>query len=228
MLDNDMGRAVYWLHDASEHPTYMSGSPLLTILHWWMSSHGRQFVHAGAVGTTEGGVLLAGKGGSGKSTTALACLNEELLYLGDDYCLINTTSPYRAYSLYNTGKVDAISLKMLPHLSTFITNTHCDFAGKLLLFVNQLQPKRIIRSFPVRAILVPQITGKKDSELRLASKAHTLQALASSTLFQLSGAGHEAFQSLVRVVRHLPCYNLDLGTDLSGISNLILGLLSDL
>lgn len=228
MFDNALRRAIYWLRDASEHPPYMTGSPLLTILHWWMSKHGRQYVHAGAVGTSTGGVLLVGRGGSGKSTTALACLKTELLYLGDDYCLLDMTSPYLAYSLYNSGKLDAAGLQMLPHLSPATTNAKRDYAGKVLLFVHQLHPKRIIKCLPVRAILAPRITGQKGTGLTSASEVETLRALAPSTIFQLSGAGHDALQFMVELVKRLPCYHLEVGTDLSEVPNVILDLLSEL
>ena len=42
-----------------------------------MSDRNLQYVHAGAVGNKNGGILLVGKGGSGKSSTALACLKSD-------------------------------------------------------------------------------------------------------------------------------------------------------
>ena len=40
-----------------------------SILHWWMEQNGKQLIHAAAVGTEAGGVLLPGRGGTGKSST---------------------------------------------------------------------------------------------------------------------------------------------------------------
>ena len=41
------------------------------LFHWIMEDRGRALVHAAAVGRSDGGLLIVGRGGSGKSTTAL-------------------------------------------------------------------------------------------------------------------------------------------------------------
>jgi hypothetical protein len=87
-IDLKRNQAFYWVKDAAALPYYEIGSPIRTILNWWTSHQGDQFVHGGAVGNENGGVLLVGKGGSGKSTTSLACLEGGLLYASDDYCLV--------------------------------------------------------------------------------------------------------------------------------------------
>ena len=61
MLDTRQDLALHWVRDARQFPYYESAAPLRAILHWWMRNHGRQLVHGGAVGTSMGGVLLAGK-----------------------------------------------------------------------------------------------------------------------------------------------------------------------
>ena len=81
-LDLQENLGLYWVQDASTLPYYEIGSPLRTLLHWWTDQGDYQFVHAGAVGLESGGVLLVGKGGSGKSTTALAALDAGMLYAG--------------------------------------------------------------------------------------------------------------------------------------------------
>ena len=104
-LDTRRNLALYWAHDAAELPYYEKGSPLKGVLSCWTGSRDCQYVHAGAVGNAAGGVLLAGRGGSGKSTTALACISAGLLYASDDYCLVAADPAPYAYSLYNTAKL---------------------------------------------------------------------------------------------------------------------------
>ena len=69
-----------------------------------------------------GGVLLAGKGGSGKSTTALTCLNSELQYVSDDYCVVVAQPSPFAYNLYCTAKVRADNTHRVPHLMPTVSN----------------------------------------------------------------------------------------------------------
>ena len=228
MLDIERDLALYCIRDASQFPPYQKGSPLLTILHWWVRNHGLQYVHAAAVGTpTRGGVLLVGKGGSGKSTTALACLNSELLYVSDDYCLLATDPIPYAYSLYNSAKLDTNHIQRFPHLVPAISNAdHLD-TEKALIFLHRHYPEKIVKGFPIRALLVPRVIARPETRLTPASPIAGLKAFAPSTIFQLSGASNAAFRTMTEFVKRVPCYHLELGTNLRRIPKVILDLLSD-
>jgi hypothetical protein len=228
MLDVDLDLGIYWVRDASQLTHTESGSPLLRIFHWWMRCHRKQLVHAGAVGTVEGGVLLIGKGGSGKSTTCLLCLESALLYLGDDYCLVSIDpSPY-AHSLYSSGKVDAQDINRFPFLKPALSNPDRLDKEKALYFLGARFPEKIANGFPLWAILLPRVTGLPKTKLTKVSASAGLLALAPSTIFQLPGAGDQAFKVLGDLVRQVPSYTLEVGTDLSQIPNIILNLLSEL
>ena len=103
MLDKDRDLGFYWLHQACPLPPYERAAPLRAIFHWWFQDRGFHVLHAGAAGTDGGAVLLAGKGGAGKSTAALACLGAGLSYLGDDHCLVKQNQDPCVYSLYNSA-----------------------------------------------------------------------------------------------------------------------------
>jgi len=227
MLDTTLNVALLWIRDASLVPYFESAAPLRPILHWWMGNHGRQLVHGGAVGTSEGGVLLTGKGGSGKSTTALACLHSKLAYAGDDYCLVAIDPVPYAYSLYNSAKLDADGVRRLLHLATAISNADRLDAEKALLFLHECYPERIATGFPVRVILVPRVTGQWETRLTAASPMMALRALAPSTILRLSGAGSKDFQAMAKFVKRVPCYTLELGADLNRVPDVILRLLSE-
>jgi len=227
MLDTRLNLALYWIRDASRIPYYEKGFPLRAILHWWMCNHKRQLVHAGAVGTSRGGVLLVGKGGSGKSTTALACLHSEMLYVGDDYVLLSGQPTPFVYSLYNSAKLDADHIWRLPHLLPTVSNRERLDTEKALIFLHDHYPDKVTMGFPVRAILLPHIADLPDTRLKRTSPAASLAALAPSTIFQLPVARHEAFQNLADFVKQVPSYVLELGTDLSRIPDVILELLSE-
>jgi hypothetical protein len=225
LLDREQAVGLYWLSDARHLPDYESGAPLRNLLHWWLAGTGYQFVHAGAVGRASGGVLLVGKGGSGKSTTALACLEAGLLYLGDDYCLLSASPVPEALSLYNSAKVRPDGLLHFPQLARRVDARDRLGVEKAIFFLQRHFPERLILRFPLRAILIPRITGLPGTTLSAASPATALKALAPSTLFQLAGAGPAAFQNLARLIRQIPCYYLDAGTDLAAISGVITSLL---
>ena len=228
LLDTRRNLAIYWIRDASQVPYFESGAPLLTILHWWMGNRQRQLIHAGAVGTAEGGVLLVGKGGSGKSSTCLRCLDSPLLYAGDDYCLITTKSAPHAHSIYSSGKVDAKDIGRFPFLAPALNNAdHLD-REKALYFLHPHFPGKISAGFPIRAILLPRVTGRRETGLKEISASESLLALAPSTIFQLTGAGHEAFKRLNEMVKQVPSFVIELGINLAEIPATISRLITSL
>lgn len=225
MLDLDANLGLYWIRDARDVPYYETGAPLRAILHWWTAAQGCQFVHGAAVGTDDAGVLLAAKGGSGKSTTALACLEAGLRYAGDDYCLLSEQDGPCVYSLYSTAKLNFDNLHTFPGLRAERNQQSRHEPEKALYFVHQHAPKQIIRRLPIRALLVPRITGRPETRLVPASAAAGLLALAPSSIFQLPGRRAAAFDFIVRFTRRVPCYTLELGTRIPDIPGVIRGCL---
>ena len=227
VLDKERNLAVFWAPD-SKLPYWEYGSPLRSILHWWLLSKGLQLVHAAAVGNSNGGVLIGGKGGSGKSTTALTCLESNLFYIGDDYTLLGFDSGPVVHSLYNSAKLNSDHVQRFPALLPKVANPERLADEKALLFVNEHYPAKVANRLPVRAILLPRVTGLPETSYKRVSVAMTLAALAPSTIFQLPRAGGEAFQFLAKFARHLPCYSLEVGTNLSTIPPVIERLLAEI
>jgi hypothetical protein len=179
-------------------------------------------VHAGAVGTPHGGVLLVGKGGSGKSTSALACLRSALLYAADDYCLLDSRGePPYVHSIYNSAKLEAGHIRTFPHLLPLISNPQDLGIAKAVIYLNDHHPERLSAGFPIKAVLIPRVTGKADTRLTPATQLDGLRALAPSTLFQLSGAGAVNFGIMAGFARRVPSYFLEAGTDLDQIPAVI-------
>jgi hypothetical protein len=227
ILDKKRNLALYWTYNAHRLPSYEVSAPLRTIFHWWVNQFGFQFVHSGAVGTIQGGVLLAGKGGSGKSTTALTCLNSELLYVSDDYCLISADQVPYAFCIYSSAKLNANNIHRVPHVISAISNLDRIDSEKAVFFLYPYAPAKIVKNFPIRAILLPRISGITETKLTSASPMEALKALALSTMSQLAGAGQASLQIMNRLVHQVPCYHLELGTDLSQIPDVIAGLLRE-
>ena len=227
ILDKQRNLAVFWAPDA-KLPYWEYGSPLRSILHWWLLSQELQLVHAAAVGNTNGGVLIGGKGGSGKSTTALTCLESSLSYVGDDYTLLGLDPEPVVHSLYNSAKLNSDHVQRFPALLPRVANTDRLPAEKALLFVNEHYPAKVAARLPVRAILLPRVTGIPETRWKRVSVAMALTALAPSTIFQLPRAGNEAFQFLSTFIRHLPCFSLEVGTELSTVPRVIEGLLAEI
>ena len=227
MLHLKQSLGIFWIRDAAQVPYWETGSPLRTILHWWMSSHARLFTHAAAVGTDDGGVLLVGKGGSGKSTTALTCLKAGFHYAADDYCLLKShPSPY-VYSAYHSAKIDQHTLNRFPHLESLIWNKKRPPSDKALVFLKNHFPN-VSPGFPLKAILVPQIAHLQEPTLTPISSATALKALAPSTIFQLPEGGTHTLAFAKEIADKVACFRLNLSDDATKSPPLIRKLLQEI
>jgi hypothetical protein len=213
-------RGFYWVEDRGIIPYWEQSFPFRSMLHWYLRDQPFQLMHAGAVGTAEGGVLITGPSGSGKSTTCLACLEGGLLYASDDYVLAGIEPPY-AYSLYGTAKLVPDNLHRFPELSRRVTNADRLQSEKALIFLQQVRPEALTRGFPIRAILTPRVTGLKDSKLVATSPIVSLKALAPTSMLHLPGYSDLAFAKMSKLVRSVPNFSLEAGTDLRQIPEVI-------
>jgi len=225
MLDAKKKLAFFWTRDASRIPPYEYAAPLRAILHWWMRRDNRQLVHAAAVGTPKGCVLIAGKGGSGKSSTALACLSSGLLYLGDDYVLLGKNPEPSVYSVYSSAKLNTSWAKNFSRLLPAVSDAREKVKDKLILFLQNHFSDKIVNRLPVRAILLPKISSRKETSLCKTTHAAALAAIAPSSIFQLPGAKPQDFEDIANFVKQMPAYIIELGHDIHGIADAIIDFL---
>jgi hypothetical protein len=222
LFDSARKVAIYWLASIDYVPYWESSFPFRDIFHWWLPTQPYQPVHAGAVGLPSGGVLITGKSGSGKSTTCLSCLDSDLLYAGDDYVLVAADPAPTVYSLYNSAKLEPDNLERFPNLRSLVSNPHQLAAEKAVVYLQEQLPQKLISHFPIRAIILPRVTGARDTHLVPASPASSLIALAPTTLFHLPRANQITFAKLSSLVKQVPSYWLEAGTDLSQIPDMLL------
>ncbi|MHB8240381.1 MAG: hypothetical protein ACYDHN_00155 [Solirubrobacteraceae bacterium] len=199
---------LYRVPAASALPWWERAAPLRPALFWALSGQGRHLVHAGAVGDRErGGVLLAGAGGSGKTTVALAALAAGLSYVADDYLLLQATT---AWSLFATAKLDAGHRMRFPELGAAARISPEPVQDeKSVLDVDR---DALAESLEIRAVIVPRIAGGR-TRLRRASAGEALLALAPSTAFQMPFDRGRVVGSLAALVRRVPAFALDVGDD---------------
>ncbi|MEA2391192.1 MAG: hypothetical protein QOK31_1301 [Solirubrobacteraceae bacterium] len=210
-------RGLYWIGSPAEVHYAETGSPLLRILSPWLASRGIQFAHGGAVGDPDGCVLIVGRGGAGKSSTVLACLQSDLALLGDDYCLLGPENPPVVHSIYSAAKTHADTLERLPFLAPMVSNPDRPDGDKALCFLAEHAPGKLLQHAPLRALALPRISGRRETVTEPAPRAAVLGALAPSTLFQLASPDPSALARIGEVVRSVPCHYLDVGTDAAQI-----------
>lgn len=212
MLDSEKNIGYYWVSTISNIPYWESDFPLRMFLHWWLIGTSYQPVHAGAVGTEKGGLLLVGKGGSGKSTSTLSCLNTNLKIAGDDYVLLDTQSK-AVFSLFSLSKLNLNSIELLKNEQINIDELAPPIDGKYRIKLHPKFESSMIHCIPLVAVLLPQVTTQKNTTIVPCSSAQSLLALAPTTLFQLPGLREESFKKMSDFVRTIPSFHLLLGTE---------------
>jgi hypothetical protein len=213
----------FWTPDLGRLPHWDYAAPFRHLLSWWLPTVGCQHVHGGAVGVPSGGALLVGRGGSGKSSAALATLvDARLRYAGDDYVSLRGGGPPFIHSLYCSGKVYPSDLGRLPHLRAAVANGDRLEDEKAVLNIPAAFPDAPIAGFPLRAILMPRVTGRRSTRVLDSTHAAALSALAPSTILQRRPPAPEALSELARVVQGVPAYVLEVGSDPSTIPDAIL------
>ena len=217
LLDPAAGLGLMWIRDARDVDPGDRAGPLRQLLAAWFSEPGWCMTHAGAVGSEGRGVLLGGRGGSGKSTTTLLCLQAGLDFAGDDYVLVDAgAAPTpQAHSLYATAKLTDPAAVRLPALErAFEAGRPGD---KAMAFLVEHVPERLCRRLDLTALALPVVTGRRDTRVVPITAAEALRGLAPSTVFQHGGGGKRTLEVLARLTRRLPCHRLELGSDVERI-----------
>jgi GT2 family glycosyltransferase len=227
LMDLERGVGVYWVQSPDSLPSWVNASPLRTLFHWWMEKNGLQLLHAAAVGTEDGALLITGKGGVGKSTTALACLAAGMTYLADDYVIVGLEGKPTVYSLYSTAKLNVDQMRKFPQLGCYVGNREKVNDPKAVMYLYPDFRDRIVLSAPLIGVATPRVSGQPGTSFSPASP-HTLRrAVAFTTLSQLPYAGRQTLEFINRLIDRVTGLELSAGTDLKRLPETIREFLRD-
>jgi hypothetical protein len=201
-------RAVLWLADPARLPEWEITQPLRHVLHWAAIGAGAVLAHGAAFGTPEAQVLVAGPGGTGKSTLTAGAVAAGLDVLAEDLCWVDLSPPApRAFRLYD-------SIKLTPEgLARFAAAAR--LAGHAEPFAKPTArlPAAASPSAPLTALFCLAGRFAATPSARPLAKARAFALLAPSTLFLMRTAGREAAARLRRLVEALPAFELVPGGD---------------
>jgi len=217
----------YWTRDASRLPQHELSAPLRHIFQRWFQPQGIFVVHAAAVGRPEGGLLLAGRGGSGKSTTALLCLQAGLRFAGDDFVLASATPRPYAFSLYNSAKANGATVIWEGGSQATLPDPPRVPAGKVLAYMNRVYPDRMAEGFPLRAVVLPRRTPQTDTQFERIASDVAYRTIVPDTVLRTLAEAPFVFRAFRELLARVDCYQMALGTDLAQIPRAILRILDN-
>ncbi|HEV8500805.1 MAG TPA: hypothetical protein VGR63_04460 [Casimicrobiaceae bacterium] len=230
MLDVDRRRAHWWLRDASTTPYFERAAPFKHIVQWWTAARGGALLHSAAIAQGEGdatrGVLISGPSGSGKSSTALACLASGLGFTSDDYVVVDGGEPPRVHLAYSTAKVLRGDLPRFADYTAHFRNL-VNADEKPMMFVDQFAPASIRISFAPIAFVLPQVAHARRTRFVPIHAAEMLRALAPSSVLLFPLAGARSLQRMARLCTQLPCLRAELADDPRDVGEAFSGLIAD-
>ena len=249
LADRERGCAYHCVRDHRHIPQYELGAPFRDLLAWMLSAYNRHLIHAGVVGDARGGLLIVGVGGSGKSNTAVACLEQGLGYVSDDYAVLQSdASPPRAHALFQTCKLFADDEQHFPMLAEVSSSFNA--TSRKNLYYLQGSSFKLLETLEIKAILLPRLIKQDPAAPHTSSETlphastrtspgtstriapcpgpKAMLALAPSSLFQVAGSGKAALSAIANLAKQLPAYYLELGTDRGTAVNAINRLLDQL
>jgi hypothetical protein len=179
-------------------------APLRPLVHWIAVAHDAAFVHGAVVADGSRAVLLLGAGGSGKSTTALACGAVGLRVLGDDYCVVTRTG--QTYATYRNAKADATTRALVPGVGRL---TGAALGSKQVIELPRLHGD----AATARVAAVCVVHRHAETRLTPTTVSVAMRAGAPSTLVQVIDHHDHVFSVLASVMRAVPCFVLRVGDD---------------
>jgi hypothetical protein len=229
-FDRAQRRIAGWVGDARQLTLYEQGRPLHSALLLWHQDRRVQPVHAGLVSLDGQGILLGGQGGSGKSTTALACLKAGFQYQADDYVGVERTPDgYVGHSMYSSTHLEPHHLERFPWLSPYAIPGSLPGEDKSLVLLADAKPDGLSARTSIRALALPRVVDAEETRVRPASRLEALLRLAPSTLLQLphACATPDGLARLGEMVETIPTFWLELGRDMERIPDRVARLLTE-
>ena len=227
LFDHDRRTGIYWVQNAALLPYWVLASPLRTLFHWWMERHGCQLVHAAAVGVGERALLAVGKGGLGKSSTALACLEAGFQFMGDDYVIVRNHPRPTVYGLYATAKINREDVDRFASLRPHLNRQEVPAEEKAVLFLHPAFSGQLRKEMPLEAIAVPRVVDREDTELKPEAESVVREAASFTTMSQLPYAGDHTHRLFTALCDTLPGYRIELGRNRGRLTAAVRTFLSD-
>ncbi|MBP7847171.1 MAG: hypothetical protein KAZ94_03460 [Burkholderiales bacterium] len=225
LVDKQSQRAICWFTDVGGIPAWEKSFPFRQILSVFYENSDYCMIHGAGVAFAGFGVIITAKGGSGKSTAALACLAGDCDYVGDDFILYNLKTKYM-YSLYNVAKLEFHQLGLFSDFNDILVASNTDMQ-KQQLFLYPKFANKLTNKVKVKAVLVPKFDAElEESNLEHSSVSLSVISMAPTTIFLLK-AGKELFAKLTTVCQELPNYRLNTSKNIQSINRVVMEFLSE-
>ena len=167
-------------------------------------------LHGGVISNSRCGALLAGSGGSGKSTTVAACFQAGLGVCGDDLVVVERSSAgWSAHAVYDAVKLSLNDTLPVPPILAAAPWRAC--GEKRLVRYTDASADGFLRTTRLNALIHCRVSERATTKLVPISPAEMLRAIGPPTVFLLRGRESHTLKEVNELIRALPCFRLELG-----------------
>ncbi len=225
LFDPDARFGLQLLGDTADLPPWDAGSPLLHLIRYALGERDLRVCHAATVADRGRGIVIFGDGGAGKSATTLTGICAGLSTVGDDYIAVRAGEPFVARPLYRVIKQAPAFLRRLgDRAATAAERGRVNWQGKIELDPCDLRADCLIEEMSIDAVAVPRIEpARRRPDAVPISPAVALRAAMRTNLYQHHAEPDDGLAFFSRLTR-VPCFRLDLGTDLTANADLLTSL----
>jgi hypothetical protein len=204
IIDRLNHRLLVWVPSYESFPYWAKATPFRIPFSWIALENNGEMVHSAAIELDGYGVLFAGNGGRGKTTTALNAALEGAKILGEDFILYMNGSVFAVYTnakIHPGTHLDYLISKGL-QVPTAIANQ------KSIVKLHD-QPFLMVKNFEPAILYFPGIPDTvSPNEIVKISKATALREFAGPSFIGLQGAGAQSMSWHANLVRTLDTWSL--------------------
>lgn len=210
--------AVYIYPQNYSFSEWEQHSPFREFWHLWALNNNALLIHSGIVSIGDKAVLLPGAGGSGKSTTVLSCLHNNMQTTGDDYNLLyNTGAGFFATPLYSNIKVKSPKPGNSVFHFPFTVNWEKEivsYAEKIIYYPPRDANIWNVSGTQVVGILCPNIsTHSLAPEIKPVKTTELINRLVISSIMQSPFIAKEYLAKSVSLIKNMQTANLYLSAN---------------
>ena len=204
ILDRTSKRILVWVPSYQDFPFWARATPFRIPFSWIALENEGEMIHCAALEFEGHGVLLAGSGGRGKTTTAINAALEGARILGEDFILYMKNS---VYAVYTKAKIHpGIHLNQLTAKGL---KAPAAIADQKTIVSLRNQPFSMIMSFRPTILYFPGIplTGNF-TEIVKIPKGLALREFAGPSFIGLQGAGAKSLAIHSKLVKSVDSWSL--------------------
>jgi hypothetical protein len=217
-FDRKVKRIIASFVSADKMNNYDLSKPFNRLLALWYRDMNVEVIHSSMISKNRKGILFLGEGGSGKTTSALSCLNDGFNYLGDDHIgLTEVNHTFVGYSLYASVLIYENHFKQFPQLQKFELQKNMRRDEKSIIYFSNGYLNKIDNCAEIALLLLPKVVDSNHANFRKAKKSETLLAAAPSSLRLQISPNKKAFDTISHLVDKTPSYCIEVGKDLDEI-----------